>query len=220
MGGDNEGKMKADGMPDMSEREKSAPPIWLAFLFVPLVIGFAIALGVYNYTGKDKYDKNMQAVLTNDGGWAFLSVVVLGRLVGFANLYPMSHKGKVMRGKSGNLRANMFVYKLIGDKAPANKVVMEDEGDLGAFNRANRSLHHMVENFGSVVASIGLLSGVFPRPTFALVCLFAVGRVLHQVGYTTGYGSHGLGFVLSNMLAASTMEGLCLIVGLKGAGLL
>jgi hypothetical protein len=31
----------------------------------------------------------------------------------------------------------------------AATTVMEDEGEVGAYNRANRSMHHMVENFGT-----------------------------------------------------------------------
>jgi hypothetical protein len=39
---------------------------------------------------------------------------------------------------------------------------LEDTGDVGAYNRANRSVHHMVENFGAVVAGLGLVGGQLP----------------------------------------------------------
>jgi len=65
---------------------------------------------------------------------------------------------------TGNIRANMYFYKNIGDKAPGNAVVLQDTGDAGAYNRANRSVHHMIENFGAVVAGFGLVGG-------ALVCV-------------------------------------------------
>ena len=39
---------------------------------------------------------------------------------------------------------------------------LEDTGDVGAYNRANRSVHHMVENFGAVVAGLGLVGGELP----------------------------------------------------------
>ena len=38
---------------------------------------------------------------------------------------------QVMGMKAGNLRANMFIYKSIGDKATDSAVVMEDDGDVG-----------------------------------------------------------------------------------------
>lgn len=33
-----------------------------------------------------------------------------------------------------------------GDNSPANAVVLEEEGDIGKYNRANRSMHHFIEN--------------------------------------------------------------------------
>jgi hypothetical protein len=38
------------------------------------------------------------------------------------------------------------------------------------------------------------------------------------VGYTTGYGGHGAGFMVSNLIASNAVEGLCLLVALKGLG--
>jgi hypothetical protein len=39
---------------------------------------------------------------------------------------------------------------------------LEDTGDVGAYNRANRSVNHMVENFGAIVAGLGLVGGELP----------------------------------------------------------
>ena len=44
-------------------------------------------------------------------------VYAVSRTCAFVNLYPMIYKSRVMRGKSGNLRANMYVYKTVGDGA-------------------------------------------------------------------------------------------------------
>jgi len=85
---------------------------------------------------------------------------------------------------------------------------------VGAYNRANRSVHHMVENFGAFVAGMFMVGTVFPFPTFVLACIFCIGRVLHQVGYATGYGSHGKGFLLA-FIAQSTMDGLAMVVWCK-----
>jgi hypothetical protein len=71
--------------------------------------------------------------------------------------------------------------QIIGDNAPHNAVVMEDEGEVGGYNRGNRSLAHMVENIPGFVAGLLMCGAVFPFPTFALACVFSVGRVLHQV---------------------------------------
>ena len=79
-------------------------------------------------------------------------------------------------------------------------------------------MHHMVENFAVVVAGIALVGNVFPFPTFVFTCLFGAGRVLHQIGYTKGYGSHGIGFML-HKIASAGIEGLALIIALRGFGL-
>jgi len=186
---------------------------------VPLAIGFAIANGIYKYGSTPKYDKKIAGLVADEAHWLYLAAVVFGRLVAIVNMLPMIWKERIMTGKSGNLRANMFVYKAIGDKAADNAIVLQDTGDLGAYNRANRSLHHMVENFGLFVVALALAGPVFPFPVFVLTCMFAVGRVMHQVGYTTGYGGHGLGFMISQIIASNAMEGLCLLVALKGFGI-
>ena len=41
-----------------------------------------------------------------------------------------------------------------------------------------------------------------------------MGRIMHQVGYTTKYGGHGSGFFLA-MNAQTVLEGLSVIVVLK-----
>ena len=63
-----------------------------------------------------------------------------------------------------------------------------------------------------------LTGALFPFPTFIISCAFAIGRILHQVGYSSGYGAHGVGFMVTT-LATVTMEGLCALVALAGCGL-
>jgi hypothetical protein len=123
-----------------------------------------------------------------------------------------------MHTKSGNLRANQFIYKVIGaGSGTLGKVVFDDEGDVGAYNRANRSTLHFVENAGSFVLAFVLVGLAFPFPTFICTCFFAVGRIMHQVGYTSGYGGHGIGFAMS-AVGSSTLEGLAFIAGLHLMG--
>eukprot|EP00802_Teleaulax_amphioxeia_P020800 Tamp_21100.p2 GENE.Tamp_21100~~Tamp_21100.p2 ORF type:complete len:230 (-),score=53.91 Tamp_21100:289-978(-) len=204
-----------DGMPDMTgAKPGSFAPMLLGFTFIPLAIGLAIASAIYKYGSTGAYDSNMKTIIEKDMHWVYLAVVVFGRMIVFVNIVPMAYKSKM----TGNIRANMYFYKNIGDKAPGNAVVLQDTGDAGAYNRANRSVHHMIENFGAVVAGFGLVGAVYPFPMFVLTCVFAAGRMMHQIGYTTGYGGHAVGFLMSNMIAATTVEGLCLLVALKGLG--
>ncbi|KAJ1630488.1 hypothetical protein T492DRAFT_871610, partial [Pavlovales sp. CCMP2436] len=70
-----------------------------------------------------------------------------------------------------------------------------------------------------VIIGVALVGSIFPLPVFGLTVLFALGRVAHQVGYSSqkGYGAHGIGFMFAT-LAVEAMGGLMLLAGLKGAG--
>ena len=77
----------------------------------------------------------------------------------------------------------------------------------------------MIENYAVLVAGLVIVGGVFPFPTFVSTCIFAAGRVMHQIGYTKGYGSHAIGFLL-HMIGCQSIEGMALMVALKGFGVL
>merc|ERR1719401_370693 len=117
-----------------------------------------------------------------------------------------------MRLKSGNLRANMQIFKAPGIK---DHVVLETEGAVGAYNRANRSLTHFIENSIPAALFIPLSGAIFPFPTFVATVTFAAGRILHQVGYAAvGYGGHGAGFGIA-MLSSVFLESLCSLTAFK-----
>lgn len=225
MGSDNE-NMGVDGLPAMTSAEKdaayaSAQKMLTIMPIATTAIGFGIAYSVFSLGDTASYTARIADVTAKQGHWAFLSGFVFQRLVGFLNMFPIIYKQQAMRAKSGNLRANPIIYEQTGQGAATNKVIMVEAGDVGRMNRANRSLHHFVESSLGVAAGIVLASSVFPLPVFICTCVFALGRVLHQVGYSSpkGYGQHGMGFGIST-LSSETIAGFMLLVGLKGLGLL
>jgi len=216
MGSDNK-PVKANGMPVVSGKASSSLVGVIKLMLVSavsLLIGTAIAFAIYSQGKTTKYDERIKQVYESESYWVYAAIVVLGRTITFINLYPSIFKKRIMLPKSGNIRSNPFIYKMIGEKASENAIIFDGEGDVGAYNRANRSLHHLVENFGALIAGLFTAGQVFPFPTFVLVCGFCVGRLAHQMGYTTGYGGHALGYVLS-LIASSTIEGLLFVVVLK-----
>jgi hypothetical protein len=67
-----------------------------------------------------------------DAHWVYAALVVFGRMVVFVNFYPTFYKSKIMRGDSGNVRSNPFIYRQIGDKASDNAIIFDEEGDVSA----------------------------------------------------------------------------------------
>lgn len=225
MGSDNgqktAAKIGANGLPEFTEEEKqngfSTFKI-LLFVMAPLVIGTLVAAGLLHAMRTSAALKAVEVVISHDVHWLYLAAVVFGRLVSFLNFYPMVYKQAVLRMKDGNLRANMIFFKHLGPSdANQSYIGMVDEGLVGRYNRANRSLNHFVENSISVAVSMVLAGVCFPKASCLLAVMFAAGRVMHQVGYSgpVGYGKHGLGFFLSTIASAS-LEGLLALVVLKG----
>lgn len=216
MGSDNK-PLLPNGLPDMSKENKSSHTMLAMLFFVPMLVCCAIAYAIYYFGSTDKYNAKIDAVKADDMQWVYAALIVFSRTVVLLNLFPMTYKQRVM--KKGNIRSNMFIYKAIGDDAPKNAVIMDEHGDVGAYNRSNRSIHHMVENFGAFVAGLYMVGSVFPFPAFVCTCVWCLGRVAHQIGYTTKYGGHTQGFMLS-MMAQNVIEGLAVIVTLKSFGIL
>merc|ERR1719440_1845747 len=104
----------------------------------------------------------------------------------------MQYKEGVMSEKSGNLRANMQILKIAEQSGTEpTYVVMETDVVIGKYNRANRSLSHFAENGIHFVVLLPFACYILPFATFVLTAIFCMGRVMHQTGYSKGYGKHG-----------------------------
>ncbi|CAK4638223.1 hypothetical protein LEN26_003365 [Aphanomyces euteiches] len=212
---DDKQEVLDSGLPAMKDDEKKVSYIPVAvFFIVPLLIGTGIAYAIYSKE-RSTFDKRIQVLAANDMHWGALAVVVLGRTLSFLNTYPMVFKSQIMRFSSGNLRSNPFIFKAIGKNAKDNAIVFNEDGAIGAYNRANRSLQHLTETFGVLVAGLAVACQVFPFPVFVAVCVFGLARIMHQVGYTLGFGYHALGFWVA-FFALATIEGLLFLIALKG----
>ena len=145
---------------------------------VGLSFGIPIAFGIYEWGDKTKYDANLVVMKEYDMQWAFLGSIVFSLMCVFINMYPMLHKERVMKG--GNMRANMFIYRLAAeDPTESSAVVLHSDGDLGLYNRANRGLHHFLENGLHVVVAATFNALVFPFPTFVAFSVFCIGRSIY-----------------------------------------
>lgn len=226
-------KFQKDGMPDMSDEtieEESTikallgsvfNPLPLSFIAIPVTIGVAVALAIHQFVEKEEADKRIEALGSN-AGCLFLAAILFSRMTLKLNFGPMDYKKKIMLGKSGNLRTNMAIYKPLkpdGETdAAAPAVVMVADGDVGKYNRANRSLAHFTENVPSTLFMLFCVGPIFPAATLGIVAVYAYGRVSHQNGEAEKYGAHGLGFLFS-VLANSVLEGLCWVAAAQSFGI-
>jgi len=193
-------------------------PVFFAGPLISTGVGAVIAWKIH-LNRAEFYDKAISKLAESEQGYTLLAAVLFNLAVSWVNGYPMLYKTMIMRFTSGNLRANMQVYKQYGKDATAGYVLLETKGPVGSYNRANRSLTHLVENSIPVAVMLVLAGGVYPFPTLVLTALFGVGRVMHQMGYASiGYGGHGLGFAIAE-IGRYGMQGLCLLAADKSLGL-
>jgi hypothetical protein len=146
-------------------------PIILAFM------NFGLACLIFFFGSYDKYVAKVSMQIEGDYHWLFLGAYMFSRLVTFLNWYPVTYKEAIMKG--GNFRNNSFIYRVVGENAPKGKVVLEEEGLIGNYNRANRATAHFVENSMAIPLSAICAGLVFPFPVFILLTLIFVGRVFH-----------------------------------------
>eukprot|EP00418_Pyrodinium_bahamense_P026387 CAMPEP_0179158608 /NCGR_PEP_ID=MMETSP0796-20121207/77397_1 /TAXON_ID=73915 /ORGANISM="Pyrodinium bahamense, Strain pbaha01" /LENGTH=236 /DNA_ID=CAMNT_0020860283 /DNA_START=27 /DNA_END=738 /DNA_ORIENTATION=+ len=183
---------------------------------VPRLMCLGIAFLIYRFGDRNHYRERMALLASWDLGFLYLCVVVFSILVQWLNVYPTVHKKKL--NLKGDLQANMQFFKvnrIAGPRLPY--VVLEDEGTIGEYNRANRSLFHFTENMGGVILCIVCAGFVFHIPTFVCTLAFAIGRVAHQIDYSQGgHGEHARGYVL-NLFCALTLEGLVTVVALASS---
>ena len=190
------------GLPLMDEAEKKkSGRFFVLYVYISAIIWIGVGVGVgfviHNWGSTDIYDARINTISEYDLQWACLGSILLDLAVIQLNVFPYYYKAKIMR--LGNTRANMLIFKLATDKNPeeSSAVILHEEGDLGFYNRANRSLYHFLEWSVLVIATLPLTMYVYPFPSFIILVFFCLGRIIYQVGYTRGgFGDHVPGFAI------------------------
>mmetsp|Transcript_99187 Transcript_99187/g.265260 ORF Transcript_99187/g.265260 Transcript_99187/m.265260 type:complete len:243 (+) Transcript_99187:103-831(+) len=213
----------ADGLTAMTEEERESNRCtaigFIVFaLIIPRVIAFFIAWAIGHFGARASYLARIAGFSAAEAGYVFAAAVVFSVLVHFLNVFPLVYKSQIIGRSSGNLQANMQIFKVLSPQAPLPYVALEDEGTVGEYNRANRSLFNFKESCPSFVVNLLLAGMVFPLPTMIIVCIFALGRIVHQVGYAEGgHGLHVPGFGFA-FFSALVLEALVLISAISALG--
>ena len=152
-------------------------------------VGYGIAQRLYKEGETDFYDEKIKLVREYDLHLACLAIIVFGITNTFLAYYPFFHKEVLnhFRLENLNFRTNSFIYKLATKKeGEGSAVILYEDGDLGRYNRANRSIYNFLENSLPIIAATPLAFFMFPHPAFQCVCAYAFGRFIYQIGYTYG----------------------------------
>eukprot|EP00746_Dinoflagellata_sp_MGD_P090981 gnl/MRDRNA2_/MRDRNA2_35988_c0_seq1.p1 gnl/MRDRNA2_/MRDRNA2_35988_c0~~gnl/MRDRNA2_/MRDRNA2_35988_c0_seq1.p1 ORF type:complete len:242 (-),score=49.81 gnl/MRDRNA2_/MRDRNA2_35988_c0_seq1:77-802(-) len=213
-------KLDEYGMPEMTEEEREkgydgSKKFLCGVSIVPRLMCIGIAYLIYYFGSKDAYDKKIAMLSAQDYGWLYFGAFALSKTILWLNFFPMIYKSQIMKGSSGNIRANMMIFKVNypEEEKQLPYVVMEEKDEIGMYNRANRSLFHFTESAAAVVLVFILAGLVFPFPVMVLMLVLSFGRIFHQIGYSGGYGQHGVGFAMA-MFSHLIAEGLVLIAAI------
>mmetsp|Transcript_28280 Transcript_28280/g.61197 ORF Transcript_28280/g.61197 Transcript_28280/m.61197 type:complete len:205 (+) Transcript_28280:45-659(+) len=193
------------GIPLKSDYDKFPMPITLMY---PLFTGVFIAIGFGVSTvilSTQQTEDRLRLIKEFNLGWIYLGVLVLklGQLVTGINL------GQARKASKVNL-PDQQAYKVHGTEKYA---LMDNEGAIGRFNRAQRSLQNYNEVLPMFLIEFALAGFVIPFPVFCITAFWAATRALSAFGYTASVQGRMSGNMLAG-LAMSTLEGTLLKVGL------
>lgn len=155
-------------------------------------------------------DAKLEVLSNSDMGWLYLGLFLaqmLQLLIGLAagvarrdaKVNPPDQHAYVVKGAEGS--------KL-------GYVLLETEGALGRFNRAQRGMMNYHENFPTVCFHFIASSFVFPKQAFGCMMLYCVGTILNAEGYRIDANGRTNGFGLV-VPAVVTLQGMILFVALE-----
>lgn len=184
--------------------------MYSVFTTVFLVLGSAIAFGLSFFTF-EKYQQGLHFLADRDLGFLYLGIfpVKIGMLLININLGSARKESKV------NV-PDQQVYKVHtpAGQDPLGYVLMEQDGVIGQFNRAQRALMNQMEALPLFLFSFVLAGFVCPKQTFVVGTIWMILRVVYAVGYTRSASSRVAGGMLSNLLLA-ILDGFVIVAGIQ-----
>jgi len=210
------GKMEVDakGIPLKSSHPAVGMgiPIWLFyFVFNGIFTSIGLAVVYFGiYPATPAADGKIATLASLDLGYAYLGAFVMkvGIMLLGINLGGARATAKVEV-------PDQQCYQVKGaEGSKLGYVLMETEGAIGEFNRAQRALQNFNENFPLFVVMYFLASFVFPFAAFVCTAVFMAFRVMGAVGYTSATDGRLGGTMLAGLTNA-VVEAMVLLVGVK-----
>lgn len=193
--------LDARGLPEKGPYGGANPAIvYPIATLVMLGLGYLIAWGIYSL-GWEKYDAKVAVLRLHDLGYLYLAVFVVSLVLPIQQVFVAYHR-KLSKVEN----PDQYAFKTMLRDEPY--VLLERQGAVGAFNRAQRGIDNTREIIVRDVVNLVFAGYVFPEAVFAMSILYLVGRV----GYSAGYigwpcKSRAPGMALS-MIASIVINGL------------
>eukprot|EP00294_Goniomonas_avonlea_P009109 CAMPEP_0114541890 /NCGR_PEP_ID=MMETSP0114-20121206/1546_1 /TAXON_ID=31324 /ORGANISM="Goniomonas sp, Strain m" /LENGTH=218 /DNA_ID=CAMNT_0001726157 /DNA_START=125 /DNA_END=781 /DNA_ORIENTATION=- len=199
------------GIPLNSTYDKLPPiPIlYPTFASVFTVIGLVAAWFIAERSPKS--EAKIALLAAHGLGWIYASLLPL-KVTGLVHGIIL---GMARKASKVNL-PNQHVYSVYTKPGAARLgyVLMEEEGALGRFNRAQRAFVNFSDTLSGFLLIFLLAGFVFPFPTFCLACAFFAFRCIGAAGYTANTDSRMSGNLPASLVLA-VMEGLVLLTAYK-----
>lgn len=201
----------AKGIPLKSSYPASpAYPVFYVMITTVLgVITFTIAYFAV-VKNNDKGDAKIAMISEYDLGYLYIAAFILkiGQHIMSMNLGTIRKEAKV------NV-PDQHVYQVKGaEGSKLGYVLLEYDGVMGKFNRAQRAIMNYNESYAQNTLYILLSGFIYPKEVAIICTIFACTRVIYAVGYTHSVDGREAGFMLS-LMTAGVIEGLVVLAGYK-----
>ena len=206
-------EVDAQGIPLKSSYDAMplpVPVLYSVFTLVFMAIGQGLAYPMYSTD--PRFETKIGLLAIHGLGWIYIGLVILhrGSTYGIGSVLGSARKAAKVNVPDQHVYS---VYTKPG-QPKLGYVLMEKEGAIGRFNRAQRALQNYLESAPFVLAFFLLSGFVCPFPAFCLACFYAAARIVSAIGYTHSPNGRMAGNMLG-MLTMTVMEALVLVAGVK-----
>jgi len=204
-------EVDSKGLP-MKSSYPEYPPVAVIYAISNII--FSTIAGTFAYfvivQNNTKADSKIAILSEYDLGYLYLAAYILklGQTIMGVNLGSVRKESKV------NV-PDQQVYQVKGaEGSKLGYVLLEYEGVVGKFNRAQRAVQNYNETFPQNVLFILLGGLIYSKEVMVLVTIFAVARCVSAIGYTCSVDRRLPGFIFSN-LSITVIEALVVISGYR-----
>ncbi len=181
------------------------PPVWVLYTVMTTIFTSVIGVVTYFTIVKDNEAATAKLELLSkyDLGYIYAAIIILkiGQFIMNINVGTARKHVRVFP-------PDQHIYEVKGaEGSKLGYVLMDNEGQNGKFNRAQRAVQNFNETFTQTTLYIVSAGFVYPKEVLMLTTLYITFRVVSALGYTNSFDGRLKGFMLAN-LAVTAIESL------------